>query len=48
MVDSTVQTSVAFADLPDIRIIRLNATAIDDDPRFDLQRTLLFDMPLRN
>ncbi len=48
MVDSTVQTSVALADLPDVRIIRLNATAIDDDPRFDLQRILLFDIPLRN
>jgi len=48
MVDSTVQTSVALADLPDIRIIRLNAIAIDDDPRFDLQRVLLFDIPLRN
>lgn len=47
MDDGTVQTSVAVSDLDRIRRVRVNATAIDDDPRFDLQRDLVLDIPLR-
>ncbi len=48
MDDGSVRNSVVPADLGRIRTVRLNATAVDDDPRFDVQRILRFDIPLRN
>lgn len=48
MDDGTVQASVAAGDLDRIRAVRINAVAVDDDPRFDLQRSLRLDVPLRN
>lgn len=48
MADGTVRTNVVLADLPDIRVVKLNVVATDDDPRFDLQRTVTLDIPLRN
>lgn len=47
MDDGTVQTSVAAVDLDRIRRVRINAIAIDDDPRFDIQRDFNLDVPLR-
>lgn len=48
MADSSVQSAVLPGDLPDIRIVRLNAVAIGEDPRFSVRRWLRFDVPLRN
>lgn len=42
-----VQNSVSPANFGNVRAVRINAVAIDDDPRYDLQRLLQFDMPLR-
>lgn len=47
MADGSVRTSVTGSDLLDIRRVRVNAVAIDDDPRFDLERDLVLDIPLR-
>jgi len=48
MDDGTVQTTVTGqANLARIRRVRINAIAIDDDPRFDLQRAFNLDIPLR-
>lgn len=48
MANGSVQTSVVPASLPNVRVVRINAIAVDDDPRFTLQRSLTFDVPLRN
>lgn len=48
MAGGGVQNSLAPADFPNVRAIRINAIAIDDDPRFDLQRAIVFDVPFRN
>jgi len=48
MDDGTVQTSVSGAALDDIRQVRMAIVATDDDPRFDIQRRLIFDIPIRN
>ncbi len=48
MDNGSMRTNVAAADLDRIRVVRLNAVAIDDDARFDIERTLTFDIPLRN
>lgn len=47
MDDGTVQTSVVSSDLDRIRRVRINAVAIDDDPRFDIERDFNLDVPLR-
>lgn len=43
-----VQNTVSPANFGNVRAVRINAVAIDDDPRYDLQRLLQFDIPLRN
>ncbi len=48
MADGSVRNTVSPSDLDNIRVVRLNAIAVDDDPRFDLQRNLIFDIPLRD
>ncbi|MDX1579333.1 MAG: prepilin-type N-terminal cleavage/methylation domain-containing protein [Gemmatimonadota bacterium] len=48
MAGGGVQSSVSPGQLGNIRAVRINAIAVDEDPRFDLQRTLQFDIPLRN
>ncbi len=47
MDDGSVRTSVTGTDLLDIVRVRVNAIAIDDDPRFDIERNLNLDIPLR-
>lgn len=47
MDDGSIQTTVATSDLDRIRRVRVNAIAIDDDPRFDLQRVFDLEIPLR-
>jgi type II secretory pathway component PulJ len=49
MDDGSVQTSVSGpSNLDDIRRVRFSLVAIDDDARFDVQRRLIMDIPLRN
>ncbi|MDX1578056.1 MAG: prepilin-type N-terminal cleavage/methylation domain-containing protein [Gemmatimonadota bacterium] len=48
MAGGGIRTSLAPSDFPNVRAIRLQAIAVDDDPRFDLQRPLRFDIPFRN
>jgi prepilin-type N-terminal cleavage/methylation domain-containing protein len=49
MADGSVQTSVASADLADVRGVRLTATALGDGAnRFNVQRPIELDVPFRN
>lgn len=48
MAGGTVLNSVPSVQLGNVRAVRINAIGVDDDPRFDLQRMLQFDIPLRN
>jgi len=48
MSDGTVATGVSGASLLDVRAIRIAATAIDEDSRIDVSRSLTLDIPLRN
>ena len=49
MVGGGVQSTVASADLDDVRAIRFTAQAVGDGPNeFNVQRDITFDIPLRN
>ncbi len=48
MMDGSIRNSVLPSDFAEVRVVRLNAIAIDEDPRFDLQRLLNLEIPLRN
>lgn len=49
MVGGGVQSTVASADLDDVRAVRFTAQAVGDGPNeFNVQRDITFDIPLRN
>lgn len=49
MDDGTVQDAVAPADFADVRMIRIDVTATGDGAnRYDVEREIQFDVPLRN
>ncbi|MFQ5890055.1 MAG: PilW family protein [Gemmatimonadota bacterium] len=49
MADSTVQSTVAVAAFPNVRSVRVTAVALGDQAnRFNVQRSIQYDIPLRN
>lgn len=49
MADGSVQSAVSPADFEDVRIIRIDVTAMGDGAnRYDIEREIQFDVPLRN
>lgn len=49
MTDGTVRNAVASADFADVRMIRIDVTATGDGAnRYDVEREIQFDVPLRN
>jgi len=48
MADGSVQATVAGGALANVRAIRVSGQTVDDDTRFDVQRSFNFDVELRN
>jgi hypothetical protein len=48
MADGSVQPTVAGGALANVRAIRVSGATIDDDSRFEVERSFNFDVELRN
>jgi prepilin-type N-terminal cleavage/methylation domain-containing protein len=48
MADGGVQTTVSGSSLDSVRALRVSGTTVDEDTRFDIERSFNFDVVLRN